>query len=234
MPARKNIRTSNQDFEDMHSLAIIKVRVQHGMCHEELSVHRSILCQTSGYMKERLKSSTVKETSIRVSYPHNFGLYVNWLYTGLLCTIDESLVGYDNEYDELIESYILGIKLKDSTFCNAVISAIFEKVEDEEYGGLPRDEDLDLAFTPKPGISEDNLSPMRDALVEVFARAPDSHKVDMVIKQKRLNRDFVRDLVKRLLELRNSSELSVCDFHLHDDGKDCSQEEPARKRRRQD
>lgn len=60
--------------------------------------------------------------------PEIFSVYQQWLYDGLIHTGSQTLFpATDDEYEALVKAYILGEKLMDQDFKDAIIDAILDK-----------------------------------------------------------------------------------------------------------
>lgn len=119
--------------------------------------------------------------------PEAFGVYVNWLYTGKLCCVEEatedgeggvsinnpiSSLAEDPEYQVLSQLYKLGIRLKDEAFQISVLDAFFAKVEaplsSKKYARLPGNQTIDTFFDHCRSGEEGRAG--REMLIKVWVK----------------------------------------------------------------
>ncbi|KAI4927645.1 hypothetical protein J4E85_006157 [Alternaria conjuncta] len=171
-------------------------------------VHKSVLCKTSAFFQNATKPEwtgpTPRPTDLSDELPEIFHLYVQWLYSGKIAVeitpssdSDTDVRKHENvDYHSLIQSYILGEKLMDTTFHNAVLQCLIECVEQADC--FPGDRTIRTAY--KRTIKH---SPLRKLLVDFWVWHGDSEGAadDMNAS---LGTDFTNDLLKAMLEARPS------------------------------
>ncbi|KAI4693231.1 uncharacterized protein J4E88_001602 [Alternaria novae-zelandiae] len=176
-------------------------------------IHKSVLCKTSAFFQNATKpewtAPTPRPIDLSDELPEIFHLYVQWLYSGKIAVEIMSSSDSDTEvrkhenvdYHSLIQSYILGEKLMDTTFQNAVLQCLIECVEQADC--FPGDRTIKTAY--KRTIKH---SPLRKLLVDFWVWHGDSEGAadDMNLS---LGTDFTNDLLKAMLEARPSPDTSA-------------------------
>jgi hypothetical protein len=162
-------------------------------------VHESVVCDSSAFFKSAMKPEWTSATSRIVDLtdedPNIFEIYLHWLYFKTLSTIHNRPPIADIEYIELAQCYVLGEKLLDMKFKNAVIDALIEVLENdpEDNCFLP---DYDIINTIYEGTTEG--SPARTLLVDMWqGRATPSCKAAL----DECPPEFTMDLAKVFLDL---------------------------------
>jgi hypothetical protein len=141
-------------------------------------------------------------------HPEAFQAYVQWLYSNkvALKVVPEDLDDNDNpQYDDtrmhsLIVSYVLGEKLIDTAYQNAIIAVLIRYAH--EVGRYPCDNSIKLAYER---TTKD--SPLRRLLLDFYVWQADESWVDpSVVKNTCI--EFATDLIIALL--KNRSEPGGC------------------------
>lgn len=197
-------------------------------------IHCNLICTfspffnaaCSGFWKES-QESVVK---LPEDYPEIFELYVKWLYTGELVKLSTN--AEEEDYPEhttltvLACAWFLGDKLLDSTFKNAAIDAIIERVRETNHYPCA------LASFIYENTTEE--SPLRRLLVDFYAyayerswfvgndRGPDMDDAP---------REFFRDVLVKIIMLKEGPAVEEpgdwpwvkdrCQYHDHADGTMC-------------
>jgi hypothetical protein len=89
----------------------------------------------------------------------SFEMYIEWLYHARIRTSPPDEGGC---FDELIQAYEMGILFEDRDFCNAILHAIVEIIEEDDDYPTPADVAMAYAFPD----DED----LRELLVDVYMR----------------------------------------------------------------
>jgi len=162
-------------------------------------VHESVVCDSSAFFKFAMKPEWTSATSRIVDLtdedPDVFEIYLHWLYFKTLSTIQGRPPSADMEYIELAQCYVLGEKLLDVKFKNAIMDALVEVLENEQKGTciLPGSWAIETIYE---GTTEG--SPARILLVAMWiGRAAPSCKVTL----NKCHPEFIIDLAKGFLEL---------------------------------
>jgi hypothetical protein len=160
-------------------------------------VHESVLCKTSAFFQNATKpewtAPTPRPIDLSDEYPDIFHLYVQWLYSGKIAVTTRTSHLSVN-YCYLIQSYVLGEKLMDATFQNAVLQCLIQCVNEE--GSYPLGRTVKLAYERTT-----KHSPLRRLLVDfwVWERGRTWGSSNM----KRCEGvEFMNDLIMALLEKR--------------------------------
>ncbi|CAN9083880.1 unnamed protein product [Alternaria sp. RS040] len=134
--------------------------------------------------------------------PGPFSMFIKWLYHGHIAVKDlsddsdgeEIAETPESDLHELIEAYVLGLKLKSRMFCRDVLEGLLELTEETRI--YPHQCDIRLAYNNKT-----RESVLRLVLVRMYAQAAQIHwfKDGESIEDPRR---FLQDLTIALLEKR--------------------------------
>jgi hypothetical protein len=136
---------------------------------KKFTVHESIVKARSEFVCLALRGDWVEASSRVIPLPEDepalFSVYQHWLYNGLIHTsrqgMSTSAAESDEEYELLVEAYILGEKILDVAFKNSVMDAIVEKVGQVE--GTFNKKLTSLVWDNTP-----SASPLRRLWVDVY------------------------------------------------------------------
>jgi hypothetical protein len=99
------------------------------------TVHENIVKAISEFVRLALRGDWAEASSRIIPLPEDepavFSVYQHWLYNGLIHTSRQGTntsAESDEEYELLLEAYILGEKILDIAFKNSVMGALVEKV----------------------------------------------------------------------------------------------------------
>ncbi|KAF2169573.1 hypothetical protein M409DRAFT_19984 [Zasmidium cellare ATCC 36951] len=224
-------RSALDGMIEFQTLGVVKIRLSTSN-RTEFLVHRSVICRSSEVLRKTFSTSHEHKaaTTLTDIAPFDVKVYLNWLYTGVLHTkCEEANIGTaaDNEYESLVDGYLLGIKLEDRKYCNTTISAMLDKAEQcsgKDIEVLPKTRCVNKADVTN-GRFDDGWR-LQDVLVEIFARSGNLATLWDALEDKALSHRFFQKLVSTLVE--------VCNFHEHEGDEKCSAQEPSRKRRREE
>ena len=162
-------------------------------------VHESLICASSDFFQTARKPEWSEGNpgvvDLSDEKPDIFEVYLHWLYFKTLSTVQDQPPTSNPEYLELAQCYVLGEKLLDVKFKNAVIDAMIDVLVNQ-----PEDD----VFIPGPstiktiyeGTMEGSL--VRTLLVDIWAaRAGKSGKTDL----DECPPEFAIDLAKEFLDL---------------------------------
>jgi len=98
------------------------------------------MLMSSSFMKAALSGEWEEARSGIVKLPDEkpevFSTYTQWLYQGVVATQDREVpIDDDEEYLELAQAYILGDRLQDADFQDAVLDCIVAKSDEKVLGG---------------------------------------------------------------------------------------------------
>ncbi|KAI4655898.1 hypothetical protein J4E93_000614 [Alternaria ventricosa] len=169
-------------------------------------IHKSVLCKTSAFFQNATKPEwsgpTPRPIDLSDECPSTFHLYVQWLYSGKIAVKTKPLSDSDTgdrkresvNQHSMIQSYVLGERLMDPTFQNAVLQCLIECVEQED--SYPGDQTIKTAYKRTT-----KHSPLRKLLVDFWVWHGDSEWAadDMNTS---LGTEFTNDLLKAMLKLR--------------------------------
>jgi hypothetical protein len=170
-------------------------------------VHKNVLCKTSVFLQNATKPEWTgplpHPIDLTDENPKVFQAYLHWLYSRKvaaetrLANACGDASGYHLElhYNLLVKSYLLGEKLMDSTYQNAVMEAI-------TYGaaigcGFPGDECVRLVYKRTTASS-----PLRKLLVDFWVWMGFKKWIENGDVIKNTCKEFANDLIAALLEQR--------------------------------
>ncbi|KAL6703469.1 hypothetical protein ACN47E_009643 [Coniothyrium glycines] len=167
---------------------------------EVFHVHKSLLCQSSLFLQNAAKRTGAGPQTIYLpdELPSCFRVYLKWLYFGKIAVeVDVYITDDEDEVMvQLIQSYILGEKLRDEPYQNAIISALILFADKADK--YPNDEAVQLAYK-----GTRKSSPLRRLLVDYWlwlakeSWLPDDNQVVQDICA-----EFANDLIAALVKQR--------------------------------
>jgi hypothetical protein len=169
-------------------------------------VHKSVLCKTSSFFQKATKSewtaSTPRPIDLSDEDPKIFQFYVQWLYSGTVAIQTRFINNSDAEGGlcgivdkcSLIESYLLGEKLMDTAFQNAVMQGLIQCVKREE--SYPINSVIKRVYERTT-----TKSPLRRLLVDFWLWNGSSTWMCSYMNRE-LGTEFMNDLICALLEKR--------------------------------
>lgn len=196
-----------------------------GSAKQEYNVHEGLLTTHSPFFKAALGEAWAEGEARRISLPEDepdtFGLYASWLYYRRICSTEEKndFDGWKVEIDRLILAYILGEKLQDVDFKDAVIDAMISRAGTKTDDGRQLYPGPHAVKTLYESTTES--SPVRQLMVDYYAfHAPE----ELLRKNKELPADFFRDLSFAFAARRNQAiespplRVDKCYYHAHKKG----------------
>ncbi|KAF2130039.1 hypothetical protein P153DRAFT_431107 [Dothidotthia symphoricarpi CBS 119687] len=120
------------------------VQVERFKNEQLFHIHKSVLCKTSAFFQSILESAWTgldyKPIDLTDEKPEVFQMYLQWLYSGKVAVkLEANLYSYMVRVNDevicwasLLDSYILGEQLQDTTYQNAVMQAMIDCVENGE------------------------------------------------------------------------------------------------------
>lgn len=168
-------------------------------------IHQSLVCASSKFFRSAVKpewtSSKADPRAVDLSeeVPGTFEIYVHWLYFKTLPTVRmEPKANIASEYKDLARCYVLGEKLIDIEFKNAVLDSFADAMADQllKEHRFPGVQEINIIYK---GTMED--SPARELLVDIWAH----HSLESWnILLELLPAEFILDLTKAFITLRPS------------------------------
>jgi len=193
------------------------------------TVHKDLLCQKSPYFSAAANDCWKEGQEGRVPLPDDdpaaFVLYVQWLYRGRIFSSQDigDTGGNREEINLLIEAFILGEKLQDQNFKDAVIDSLVHAVDTpdgQDTRWYPRSAAVDRAYKGTP-----ESSPLLKLLVDMHFIHGCADWLNGAT-----NADFLRDLAKDFLQDREGfvtrtdrtrAQLAGCSYHSHGTENSC-------------
>ena len=200
-------------------------------------VHENTLRQTSAFFKAALEQQRWKEgVSGVIELPSDdelsevdpavFDAYLQWLYSGKVdykCDITEKTRESHNvEFVKLAHMYVLGEKVQDDTFCDAVIDTTIDKIMYHLADGtrwFATTDPVNIIYGGTP-----TGSPARRFLVDIYVRYG---KSDWVEEERDVDHEVLLDLARAFLDSRpqpkrDGIRSSSCQWHKHAGGEGCN------------
>ncbi|KAI4725688.1 hypothetical protein E4T49_06535 [Aureobasidium sp. EXF-10728] len=214
-------------------LPIATIHVGKGNNKTKFGVHQNILEHCSPFFKALFSKAnnksktepTAEDSNLRncetyialVADAAAFELYTEWVYSGRICKVTSNTTAKDVDLAFVGQAYILGEKLLNHSFKNAVVDFLLETVV--ATGSL------DLTLSTLIFETTSASAPIRKQLVELYAWY--GHK-DW-LKASVHHNTFLSDLSTALLDRHGHdgfankiSTLDPCHYHEHPDGQCCS------------
>lgn len=182
---------------------------------ETFTVHSSVIFKSSPFIKTAPKpewsasSSSPGTVDLSDECPEIFGIYLNWLYFETLPTVvNQDRKDAPAEYETLSKCYVMGEKLMDIGFKNAVIDALFEArtIQPFQNPCNPGPDPIKLIYEGTP-----EGSPARRYFVDVWAMNATEKWTDLLDD---MPSAFVIDLSKALVARKTKKTTMICsDYH---------------------
>jgi hypothetical protein len=176
-----------------------------GTGQEPLTVHERLIRNSSTFFEKVLTKPSKELSRRRVSLgkedPDIFKAYIHWLYRNSISVPNRELSGhFDDGYLFLVKTYVLGNRLLDVNFQNAIIDAIWERY----MSGDPED-----GMSLGPGASPTTYaykntserSPLRRLLVDICVHDQCCEWIDD--KTESYTKAFLHDAATGLAYQRN-------------------------------
>ena len=198
---------------------------------ETFAIHQNVVSKQSAFVRLALQGNWQEAKSRVIPLPDDdpktFEIYQAWLYDRKIYT-DRWIVGFtglDTEPRRLLKAWILGDKLLDTNFKDALMDALIGRLSDTEAFAAFRAA-TSFIYTRTP----DGSAPRR-LLTDIYTYHGASWWVDELMHsglQETYAVDFLRDLSKTQLTQRNPCTVSAaaymapkisCAYHDHKPGK---------------
>ncbi|KAF1984037.1 hypothetical protein K402DRAFT_465428 [Aulographum hederae CBS 113979] len=151
------------------------IRVLVGSDEKLFSVHEAIIRSSCDFfdaaMRNNWKESAERTIRLEHEEPEIFGIFVTWLYYGTLTGIPSDGSATEARLIPLFKAYVLGERLLNVAFRNALIDQIIEVFE-----GRPTTEIQPLSAAAATIIfaGTPSISPARRLVVDMIVHASDS------------------------------------------------------------
>ena len=151
-----------------------------------------------------------------------FRLYTEWLYSG--CIQKEALMlnAEDVDFSSIGQAYILGEKLQDKKFKNAVVNLLLQTIITQGK--------MDLTLPTLIYKETSAIAPLRKLLVDLYVWYGHKNWLKPHGSRETISATFLADLSTAFFDRHGHdgssktkmSALDVCNYHEHPDGKSCS------------
>lgn len=181
--------------------------------HEELL--RASACFFKAALSHDWKEARSRTISLNSDEPEIFRLYMHWLYRGTLPTriASRNAIVDNKEYLQLSKAYVLGDKLQDGHFTDAVMDAIIDKSSEMLF--CPNNDMISYVYD-----NTTELSQLRLFLVDSYVNEQYGNDLG---EPGVLPNAFVHSIAVELLKLRKAvpgkkqprTLTSTCKYHQH-------------------
>ncbi|KAJ8112594.1 hypothetical protein OPT61_g5079 [Boeremia exigua] len=226
--ARKKIRYPSSSAAEFDSAPVTIVAGMERLV--TYYVHRSYLTSSSDFFKNALsggwKESSTNNIALREYRPEIVKVYVDWLYTGRICTSNEndtdcsgstSQHGHLTEWDDLEDCYALGGFLQDVSFKDNMLDAVIDKMirHSLQYTGLPL-----MVYSTCSA-----KSPHRQLALDLIIETWPAEKLNSIARE-HFPADFLADVLVNMAKVWHSGreaqgtakffhDLDTCKYHEH-------------------
>lgn len=174
--------------------------------------------------KEELRNAKM-ESVIEVKLDADvaaFGLYTEWVYSGHIQKGSLKTENDDIDFSPIGQAYILGEKLQDQKFKNAIVDFLLRTIVTQGK--------MDLNLPMLIFNETSNSAPLRKFLVDLYVRYGHKDWLNPGDSKVTIPAVFLSDLSSALLDLHGHDgapkakipALTVCNYHEHPDGEVCS------------
>lgn len=180
---------------------------------KEFVIHHAVATTCSEFVRDAMKEGwkTAKDRMIPLpdDEPGIFGIYQTWLYAHSIPTDYAS----DDEDKTLVEAYILGDKLRDINFKDAVADCVMKRLRTTKA--------FDLRLT---NLVYDNTlenSPLRRLWRDIYGWAGNASWLEDDALSEPINADFMKQLIQYQYKIHNTPGFKVglpvdaCAYHEH-------------------
>ncbi|KAK4495655.1 hypothetical protein PRZ48_012923 [Zasmidium cellare] len=137
MPAVRQWEKRAQWFK--YTCGIITIKAGDGEARKTLSIHEDIIKSSSPFFRAALDKNWKEAQSREITLPSDsaevVSCYVDWCYSKQIASThlfsEQSLRDLDEEDALLADLYVFGEKVQDDRFCNAVMTAMAELMDQE-------------------------------------------------------------------------------------------------------
>ncbi|KAK3076874.1 hypothetical protein LTS18_011764 [Coniosporium uncinatum] len=182
------------------------VEIHVGPDHRVFSVHEKLICASSDFFKDGMsrdwKESRERTFTFEYDEPEIFDIYACWLYYQKFPTrLDRGGLEGNKEYVQLAKAYVLGEKLQDRDFQDAVIDAVVDKSNHLTEGNKtwsPVGDAVKIIYDGTP-----DTSPAQKLLVDIHCHY--GHTLwltDHCPPNKDIPHDFLLDLARKMFDER--------------------------------
>lgn len=172
------------------------------------TVHAGVICEQAEFFRNALKKewASMREKPGVIELPDNdpdaFGLYMQWLYSkqiSILADLSDEPED-DEKFHTLAYAYVLGEKIIDNDFKNAIMDAyvLYARAQGPSKRYYPSNEEIRILYE---GTRES--SPIRQFLVDVWTWRG---KHSWLEHDSDLPKDFLVEVAKGLFKVRPSVE----------------------------
>ncbi|RAK77502.1 BTB/POZ domain-containing protein [Aspergillus fijiensis CBS 313.89] len=184
------------------------------------NVHEGLVRASSPFFEKALagewKESAQRTIQLRDDEPEIVALYIHWLYCGKLavCCGEPGRIP-NSEYLDLVKAYVLGDKILDTLFQDAIVDAIVESrrsTGQDETSSYPFGEALEYAYNR---LAE--TAPILELFVDMYVSDAHSSWLHKIADSTTVPQPFLLRLASKLLDRCDASwdPLKACNYHTH-------------------
>lgn len=183
------------------------------------SIHERLVSPRSEFVRLALRGQWKEARERTINLPEDdpdvFAVYQQWLYGGLIHTCcDTSFSCTDDEYEALAKAYILGEKLMDDDFKDAIADAIVDKLR-----SLRR---FDTGLTTLVFNNTPSGSPLRRLWMDAYYHFGSSEWLDVDCVGSPINAEFMVEFSRYQMQCRTGfgsfgpdAMFLSCTYHEH-------------------
>ncbi|KAJ4365564.1 hypothetical protein N0V83_008184 [Neocucurbitaria cava] len=189
--------------EAINMIDMLTVTVGTGAETVKFPVHEALLRKSSLFFDNAMKPEWAaskldpRDVDLTDEDPEVFKVYLHWLYMRTLPTVhrDLNLRGQKHEFDQLSNCYILGEKLMDVRFKNAILDGVVDAMNNTPFctGKMPGEASINIIYS---GTSEG--SPARRLLVDIWVMYAGENWIKHLTDK--LPHEFVLEFSRALLK----------------------------------
>lgn len=190
----------------------------------EHTVHKDLLCNKSPFFSAAVNDHWKEGQEGRVPLPNDdpavFALYIQWIYRGRIFSRQDmgDTGGNQQEIKLLVDAFVLGEKLQDQDFKDAVIDSLVYAVDtpdEQDKKWYPTPSAVDSAYRGTP-----ESSPLRRLMVDMHFFHGHPEWLDETY-----NTEFLRDVARLFLQDRSdyvtradrtTAQVAGCTYHCHE------------------
>lgn len=168
---------------------------------ERFLIHESLIKPRSEFVRLALRGEWKEARERTIPLPDDdpdlFAVYQQWLYSGLIHTLCDNAVSEGgDEYEILVNAYILGEKIIDQEFKDSVADAIIEKLRSSRR--------FDTTLTNLVFDNTPPESPLRRIWMDAYYHFGSPGWLDDKLVGSSINSDFKEEFSKYQMQFRTS------------------------------
>lgn len=185
-------------------------------------IHQNLVAEASEFVSLEMENEWVQGVSVTITLPEDepetFAVYQTWLYEGCIQAVGVADADRaDDEYQLLVKAYMLGDKMMDTTFKDALVDSIIDKLIVSGRFDLNL---IDLIYGNTPATS-----PLRRLLRDIYGWAGQRSWLDSIDSDEPLQAEFMKELLQYHMGFHRTAGVqaapflsqTTCMYHEHGD-----------------